>query len=220
MKKYLATAALSTAVLLSASTSVFANQAPVQAPLPSVQQANLAINDSTIDANDPEKINAVLKEGLEVSNENKTVEHVFEDGSSIRLTVNVTAQPNSGARSLAAAAVQDYNASVSISGSSATIGTDLWTYTLYQHYQSNGSVVTWYEGAPSSTFDKPFYSLWSLDSEVLAVTSNPGYPGGIYSTASMKCSFGIWEVSPQTANAKLTLSIKGNGTYTGYAHFV
>lgn len=225
MKKKIASAVVATALVCSFSTSVFAHDASASAlsnEASSIQVqsgADLAVL-SRLAANDPERINEVLKQGLQVSDRNSQAQHIFEDGSVITLSVNAIPKHTARNSFALAGTVQDYTASVSISGTSSVTGITMWTYTLLQDYKSDGNVVTWYAGSPYSKFEKPLLSVWNLDSEVASTTNNPGYPGGIWATSSIKCSYGIWEVKPQTVNAKLTLSIKGNGQYEGYARFL
>lgn len=113
-------------------------------------------------------------------------------------------------------------ASVELSGYS-WVGGDvilLWKYTMEQEYISNGTKITWYNSVPYTTFYSPFWSLWSLDSELAGISTNPDDANGIYVTSTIKCSFGVWEINPQTASAKLTKKIKGNGSYSTSANFI
>lgn len=203
------------ALMLSLGTSAFANERPLSLNTMSAQELQ---NLSTLDANDLDKIKVAL-DGIEVNNENKVVKHVFPDGSSIRVSVDVTPVATEGS-SLLVAETQ-YDATVSMSGESAVTGITMWTYTLHQSYKSNGTKVTWYENSPYSTFNKPIISLWGVDSETFSTSSNPGYPGGIWATGTVKLSWDIWEGNNiQPINIKLTLSIKGDGTYTGYTKWL
>lgn len=173
---------------------------------------------ASLQANNPDNIRAVLEDGLTVSDSSPTARHYFEDGSYIELSIYVPQTSNEQKSNLRVQTTSTRTASVSLSGKSTVTGDTLvmWTYTLYQDYQSNGTRITWYEDSPYSSFDSPFYSAWTLDSETVSTGNNPDDSNGIRATSSIKCSFGIWEIRPQSVSAKLTLDIEGDGSYTGY----
>lgn len=200
------------ALIFSFSTSVFADSKDEE-----LQNATLHT-----DANTPEKIKEALsKENalVEVNAENPVAQHYFEDGSFIELSMNVN---NDSLNRLSVMVETRKSASVDLSGYS-WVGGDLillWTYTMEQDYKTNGTKVTWYNSVPYTSFHSPIWSLWGLDSESVGVSSNPDDSNGIYTTSTIKCSFGIWELHPDTASAKLIINIKGDGSYTTSAYFI
>ncbi|AIQ10886.1 hypothetical protein [Paenibacillus durus] len=227
MKKYLVSSIVAAALMFSLGTSAFAangNESATKNPnlelgkkVQNVQELEKIKN---LDANNLEKIAEVL-DNIEVSKDNPVVRHEFEDGSAIVVSINVTPTLTSKDQSLVTTSSvptnTPYTASVTMSGESVITGGNMWVYTLNQTYKTDGSKITWHEASPYGTFDKVWYSLWGVDSETLSVTDNPGYPGGIWATGTVKLSWDIWEGSNiQPINIKLTLSIKGDGTYTGY----
>lgn len=225
MKKTLISSTMAAALMFSLGTAAFADEATPQNvnvtnSIQKIQDPQKLQEIKELDANNLEKIAEVL-DGIEISDKNPVTRHEFEDGSAIEVSVTVTpsltTQNRSSGEVSPMLAAGQYTASVTMKGESVITGGNMWIYTLNQKYNTNGTKVTWNEGSPYGTFDKVWYSLWGVDSETLSVTSNPGYPGGIWATGTVKLSWDIWEGNNiQPINIKLTLSIKGDGSYTGY----
>ncbi|MBB6021232.1 hypothetical protein HNR77_002325 [Paenibacillus sp. JGP012] len=211
MKKHLISLFVATLVL-SSSTATFAAEINA-APADDVQIQ------LTVDANDPAKINEALESGnLTVSESIPVATYTFDDGSYIQLSSTST-NNNLSTSSKLAASNNIQSASVSLSAYSAITGDNLllWTYTLQQSYISNGSKITWHDSVPTTSFYSPIWSLWNLDSEVPGVGPAPGDSNAIRVKSSIKTSFGVWEVKPQTTSGELIINISGNGSYTSSA---
>ncbi|WP_339190558.1 hypothetical protein MKX33_11545 [Paenibacillus sp. FSL R5-0490] len=210
MKKYLISLFAATLVL-SSSTAAFA--ADIEGSVsPNVVQAQFAL-----EANDPAKIDEALESGLAVDGSNPVATYTFDDGSYIQLT-----STNNSVSTLAAAAASNdiWNASVSLSAHSAVTGDNLllWTYTLKQSYITNGKKITWHDSVPTTSFYSPVWSLWNLDGETPGVGPAPGDSNGIRAKSSIKTSFGIWEIKPQTTSGEIIINIKGDGSYSSTAN--
>ncbi|MFS0868891.1 hypothetical protein [Paenibacillus xylanilyticus] len=210
MKKYLVSLFAAT-FILSSSTAAFASADTTNngEVTPSVSTAQLEVQ-----ANNPAKINEALESGLVVDESNPVATYTFDDGSYIQLTSSVS-QNRSLPSLIAPAANGIWTADVTLSAHSAVTGDTLllWSYTLKQEYITDGNKITWYNSVPSTSFYSPIWSLWNLDGEVAGVGPGPS-SGTIRATSSIKTSFGIWEINPQTTNGELILNIKGDGSYT------
>ncbi|MBB6019635.1 hypothetical protein HNR77_000696 [Paenibacillus sp. JGP012] len=225
MKRTFISSTVAVALMFSLGTTVFADEVKssnvnVSNSVQKIQDPQILKEIKELDANNLEKIAEVL-DGIEINEENPVTRHEFADGSAIEVSINVTpsltAQKRVSGEISPFLAAGEYTASVTMKGESVVTGGNMWVYTLNQKYKTNGTKITWNEGSPYGTFDKVWYSLWGIDSETLSVTSNPGYPDGIWATGTVKLSWDIWEGNNiQPINIKLTLSIKGDGTYTGY----
>ncbi|MGV2882438.1 hypothetical protein [Paenibacillus taichungensis] len=160
-----------------------------------------------------------MESGLVVDESNPVATYTFDDGSYVQLTSSASQSSNSSRSSLIAPASKGiWKADVTLSAYSAITGDNLllWSYTLKQEYITDGKKITWYNSVPSTSFYSPIWSVWNLNGEVPGVGPGP-VSGTIRATSSMKASFGIWELNPQTTNGELILNISGDGSYTSSA---
>ncbi len=216
MKK-IAAITLPALLVFSIATPAFADEVNNPTVDPSYNTASEA---QIPDAADPVKLAEVLNSGITVDQDNPSSVHYFEDGSSIIVNVGVSETPSANKGFSAAAVSSQKTASVEIVGR-GYLNNLLFSYALHQNYRVTNGKISWHEASPYTTITKNITSMWAIEAESMSVTDNPGYPGGLWSTASAKLRAGLWELpNLDQTNVKLTLSIKANGDYEGYARYI